>query len=135
MANDEKKDAMLDQTLDQPATRRDLLALETATRGDLLALEMRVGERFDQVDRRFEQLETRIDKRFEQIDGTLDNLRRHFDVVNESFKTEFRNLFDWTTTTTSSLGVRLDRLEEDHHTRMESVELRVTRLEPRPKQR
>ena len=95
---------MREQDLDQPATRRDVQALETATRRDLLALEARVDTRFDE-------------------------LRRHFDVVAESFKTEFRNLFDWTQTTTSTLGGRLDRLEVDHQARVGSVELHVAQLE------
>ena len=143
-------DSMPDETLNQPATRRDLLNLEVATRGDLLALEARVDKqfeesaarvdkRFEQIDRRFEQIDGRfeqidgrfeqIDRRFEQIDGRFDELRRHFDLTSESFKAEFRNLFDWVQATTSTLEKRLDRLEKDHHARVGSVELRVTRLE------
>jgi len=83
--------------LDQPATKRDLLALET---------------------------------RFE---GRFDELRRHFDVVVESFKTEFGNLYDWTRATTSSLALRIDRLETSHGSRLLTLETRVNRLEKRRK--
>ena len=41
-------------------------------------------------------------------------LRRHFDVVTESFKSDFKNLFDWAEVTTSSTGARVDGLESGH---------------------
>jgi len=87
--------------LDQPATKRDLLALET-------------------------RLEVRFEVRF-------DELRRHVDVVVESFKTEFGNLYDWTPATTSSLALRIDRLETNHGSRLLTLETRVARLEKRRK--
>jgi len=65
----------------------------------------------------------------------MEDLRRHFDVVAESFNAQFGQLFDWTQTTTSTLGARVDRLEENHETRVGSLELRVTRLERRRKRR
>jgi glutamate-1-semialdehyde aminotransferase len=61
--------SMFQGDLDQAATRRDLNELQQATRRDLVALEQR--------------LEKRLDDRFA-------DLRRHFDVVGEGFKTEFR---------------------------------------------
>ena len=39
------------------------------------------------------------------------DLRRHFDVVNENFKSEFKNLFDWAEATTSSTGAHVGGLE------------------------
>lgn len=87
--------------LDQPATKRDLLALET-------------------------RLEARFERRF-------DELRGRFDVVIESFKTEFGNVYDWTHATTSSLSVRIDRLETSHGSRLLTLETRVNRLEKRRK--
>jgi hypothetical protein len=81
---------MRDQELDQPATRRDVLALE-------------------------------------------EKLRSHFDVVAESFRADFANLFDWTKVTTSAIGERLDGLEHNDANRLTSVESRVTRLERRRK--
>jgi len=141
---------MLDRDLDQPATRRDLLALETGlradqetTRSDLRALEtaMRADLLAHQETTRRDliahqeatrealfALEARVDKRFE-------DLGRHFDVVAESFTTQFGHLFDWTETTTSTLGERVDRLEQNHQTRVGSLELRMTRLERRRKRR
>ena len=93
---------MLEEELNRPATRRDLLALEP---------------RFDSIDRRF------------------DELRRHFDSVAEQFTTEFKNLFDWTQATTTTMGQRLDRIEDDYGTRLTSVEIRLTKLEIGPKKK
>ena len=174
---------MLDQELDQPATRRDLLALETATRGDLLAhqeatrgdlraheesmrgallaqeeatrrdlraheeamrgalLAQEEATRRDLLEHKeatrgdLLAIEARVDKRFDQIDGRMEDLRRHFDMVAENFDTKFSHLFDWTQATTSTLGGRLDRLEQDHQTRVGSVELPVTQLEQQLKPR
>jgi hypothetical protein len=41
-----------------------------------------------------------------------DELRTHFDLTAESFRSEFRNLYDWTLATTTSLGTRVEALEK-----------------------
>ena len=99
---------MTDAELDQPATRRDLL--DFATRRDL-----------QQFATRSELLEMRDELR-RHMDDRSEELRRHFDLVAESFKADFANLFDWTHSTTSTMGKRIDDLES-----------RVERLEPRAK--
>jgi hypothetical protein len=66
------------------------------------------------------------------VDARYQELRRHFDVVAESFRAEFKNLFDWTEATTSSTGARVDEIDSEHGARLSSLELRVTRLERRP---
>jgi len=104
--------AMTDQDLDQPATRRDLRALE-----------MRLDAKFD----------AKLANLDAKLDGRTAELRRHFDLTAEAFRAEFRNLFDWTNATATSLGTRLDRVETSHESRLTSVELRVTRLERRRK--
>ena len=137
MPTRDDENEMTDQDLDQPATRRDLRALRgevhelgTALRGEIGELgaslrgEMSALEGSLRADIR--ALDTKIDER------TAD-LRRHFDVTAEQFKAEFKNLFDWTNSTTSGLGTRLDRVETTHEARLTSVELRVTRLERRRK--
>ena len=58
-------------------------------------------------------------------------LRRHFDVVSESFRSEFRNLFDWARSTTDTLGRRVDGLEDNHEHRLTALELRMTNAESR----
>ncbi len=58
----------------------------------------------------------------QHIDERSAELRRHFDVTAESFKSDFANLFDWTESTASTMGKRID-----------GVESRVTRLERRSK--
>jgi hypothetical protein len=58
----------------------------------------------------------------QHIDERSAELRRHFDVTAESFKSDFANLFDWTQSTTSTMGKRID-----------GVQSRVTRLERRSK--
>jgi predicted nuclease with TOPRIM domain len=137
-------DAMID--LDQPATRRDLKEM-----GDRIGIRFQqVDTRFEQIDVRFEQIDARfkqVDARFEQIDARFDQiddkfrkvddnfqeLRNHFDVVVETFKTEFRNLFDFVHATTRSLGARLDRLESNHGARLLALETRMTAFEKRRK--
>lgn len=151
---------MLDQDLDQPATRRDLrafgaslreeihagdAALREEMRGEMRASnaalrdemhagdaalrdEMRAGNVALESSLRGElrTLEERMARRF-------DELRTHFELTAENFRAEFRNLYDWTLATTSSLGARLDHVEQNHGTRLLSVETRVTRLERRRK--
>ena len=58
-------------------------------------------------------------------------LRRHFDVIAESWKSDFKNLFDWAQATTATIGTRLDSVEDDHGSRLTSLEMRVTRIEQR----
>jgi len=41
-----------------------------------------------------------------------DELRTHFDLTAESFRSEFRNLYDWTLATTTSLATRVEALEK-----------------------
>jgi hypothetical protein len=86
---------MTDQDLDQPATRRDLRALETALRDDMRALEATLDVKFDE---------------------RTAELRRHFDLTAENFRAEFRNLFDWTNATTSSFGTRVTPFERRRKT-------------------
>ena len=111
-------DEMLDQELDRPATRRDLLALRTALTASF--------------DSRFDEIRRHLD---EEMKAGVTDVRRHFDVVAESFKTEFKTLFDWTQATTSTIGARVDHVDVSHGARLTSVEFRVTRLEQRRKPR
>ena len=53
-------------------------------------------------------------------DELRDELRRHIDMMVENFRTEFKNLYDWTVATTNGLDTRTGALET-----------RVTRLETR----
>ena len=84
-------------SLDQPATRRDLLELRRDLRDELRS--------------------------------EISQLHTHFDVVAESFRADFRNLFDWTQATTTSLGGRLDVVERDHGQGLRDLDLRVRALE------
>lgn len=128
---------MRDQDLDQPATRRDLRAVEVSLREEIragdasLRDEVRAGDAALREELR-QELSAR-DQRFERIDQRFDELRAHFDLTADNFRAEFRNLYDWTVATTSSLDARLDHVEKDHGTRLLSVETRVTRLERRRK--
>jgi hypothetical protein len=59
------------------------------------------------------------------IDASVMALRTHFDVVAQSFKSEFRNQYDWTIATTNGLARRDDDLERSQL----SLDKRVTSLE------
>ncbi len=110
---------MLDQDLDQPASRRDVREGDAALRE-----EMRAGD--TTLLGEIRTLEERMNRRF-------DELHTHFDLTAENFKAEFRNLYDWTVATTSSLDARLGHVEKNHGSRLLSVETRVTRIERRRK--
>ena len=86
---------------DRPATRRDVMAI--------------LDER--QVATRGDLLEFR------------DELRRHFDVMTESLRSDLRNVFDWAQATTSTIGTRVDRIEDEHESRLSLLEVRMTRVE------
>ena len=101
-------DGMTTLDLDQPATRRDILEL----RGEIADLRTEITA---------------------ALEGQIAALRLHFDVVAESFKADFRNLFDWTQATTASGGARLDTIERDHGNRLSGLELRVASLENTPR--
>ena len=58
----------------------------------------------------------------QHMDDRSAEIRRHFDLISENFRSEFANLYDWTQSTTSTMGTRIDKIES-----------RVTRLERRPK--
>ena len=62
-----------------------------------------------------------------------DELRTHFNVVAEHFRSEFGSLHDWVEANTTSLATRVEQLENGHGARLLSLEGRVTHLENRPK--
>jgi hypothetical protein len=66
------------------------------------------------------------------IGSSEQRLRTHFDVVAESFRTEFRNLYDWAHSTTSGVAARVEILETNHGAQLEALDFRVTRLETGP---
>jgi hypothetical protein len=89
-------------------------------------LKTHVDERFAGIDRRFQE----VDRRFEHIDQRFLDLekriaeegvktRRHFDIVAESFKTEFR-LF-------GERGDADHQQLEDHERRIRALESRRRR--------
>ena len=119
--------------LNAPASRRDLAATRADLTGELRTLRHDVADfraEFDgfrkDLDRRFSELEHRFETH-------VADLHRHFDVVAESFKTEFKNLFDWTQATTTGAGTHVDDVEREHERRIGKLETRVTRLERREK--
>ena len=71
----------------------------------------------------------------EEMNARFDELRRHFDVVAESFKSEFRNLHDWAEANINSLAGRVENIETGHGARLLSLETRMTRVEARPKRK
>ena len=67
----------------------------------------------------------------EDLRKLRDELRTHFDVVAESFKSQFGALHDWVEANTNSLATRVEQLENGHGSRLLSLEGRVTHLENR----
>lgn len=112
----DREDEMTEQELDRPATRRDLRLDVQRLEERLSSLERHVD---DKLSSQSEELRHYLDDR---LRNQSEELRRHFNVVAESFRADFANLFDWTQSTTSTMGSRID-----------GVEARVTRLERRRK--
>jgi hypothetical protein len=67
------------------------------------------------------------------MERRFDDVHRHIDVSIEAFKSEFANLYDWTQSTTATLGGRIEALESGHGGRLSALEHRVTRLETKRK--
>lgn len=118
--------------LDQPVTRRELreeleAVLKTlATKDDLKAFATK--EDLKAFMTRDEALRTFATK--DDLKAMSEELRRHFDVVAESFKTHFNTLHDWVKANVNSLATRVETLETDHGSRLLNIEARVTAIEP-----
>jgi hypothetical protein len=106
--------------LDRPVTRRELREelKAFATREESLKLFATKDE--------FMALRDEMNKRF-------DELRTHFDVVAESFRSDFNNLYDWTLANTKILSKRVRHVEVGHGSRLQALETRVMQLKKRRK--
>jgi hypothetical protein len=71
----------------------------------------------------------------EEMNRRFDELRTHFDVVAESFKSEFRNLHDWVEANTKGLAKRIDKIETEHGARLLGLETRMSRREARTRRK
>ncbi len=87
--------------------------------------EARVEERFNLVDARFDQ----VDAKFAKVDERFDDMRRHFEVLTEAMRGDFRNLYDLVFAHMQETSARLNDQHADH----QSLERRVTVLEARRK--
>jgi hypothetical protein len=128
--------------LHQPVTRSELREelKAFATKEDLKAFATREDLKAFATKEDLKAFATKEDlKAFATRDDLLamrDELRTHFNVVAESFKSDLANLYDWTQTSVDSLGVRVGAIETGHGGRLLSLETRVTSLElkqPPPK--
>jgi hypothetical protein len=116
------------------ATKEDLKAF--ATKEDLKAFATKEDLKAFATKDDLKAFPTKDDlKAFATKDDLLamrDELRTHFDMVAESFKSDLANLYDWTQTSVGSLGVRVGAIETGHGGRLLSLETRVTSLELKP---
>jgi uncharacterized membrane-anchored protein YhcB (DUF1043 family) len=71
----------------------------------------------------------------EDLKAMRDELRTHFDIVAENFKSEFKDLHDWVAANVNSLATRVETIETDHGARLFGLETRMTRQEARPKRK
>lgn len=83
--------------------------------------EVSVDERFNRVDARFDQ----VDAKFAKVDERFDDLRRHFEVLTEAMRGDFRNLYDLVFAHMQETNARLNDQHADH----QSLERRVIVLE------
>jgi len=114
--------------LDRPVTRRELREElhALATKEDLKAFPTKEDLNAYATKKDFKTLR-------EEMNGRFDELRTHFDVVGESFRSQFSSLHDWVEANTNSLATRVETLETGHGGRLLSLEGRVTRIEKRRK--
>jgi hypothetical protein len=114
--------------LDRPVTRREFLDFQTALDARLETFATK-----DELREGLEAVRSEMAEGFAEMRGYVEaaeqRLRTHFDVVAESFRTEFRNLYEWTHTNVVGLATRVDSVETSHGAQLESLNLRVTRLE------
>jgi hypothetical protein len=71
----------------------------------------------------------------EEMNARFDELRTHFDVVTESFKSEFKNLHDWAEANVNSVALRVEKIEIGHGSRLVALETRMSRCEAHPKRK
>ena len=99
---------------------------------------VRVDERFAKVDERFDK----VDERFDKIDERLIDLRRHFDVIAESWDSKFAMLYDFFRAYAEKTDRRFEELTalvQSNHAELRatikltyaSLDRRVTALEHR----
>jgi hypothetical protein len=133
--------------LDRPATRRELREELELTRRELreeleltrrgLREELQAFATKDELRKELQTFATKDELQVlatkEDLRKLRDELRTHFDVVAESFKSQFGTLHDWVEANTNSLATRVEQLENGHGARLLSLEGRVTHLENRPK--
>ncbi|HVH29283.1 MAG TPA: hypothetical protein VM818_21160 [Vicinamibacterales bacterium] len=121
--------------LDQPVTCRELREelKAFATKEDLKAFATKEDLKAFATKEDLKAFATKEDlKAFATRDDLLamrDELRTHFNVVAESFKSDLANLYDWTRTNVDGLSVRVGAIETGHGGRLLSLETRVTSLE------
>jgi hypothetical protein len=92
---------------------------------------------FRELRSELEELRTEMATGFAEMRGYVDfsvktsrdELRTHFDVIAESLRADFRNMFDWMKANMTSVTGRVDALETGHGARLTSLETRVTKLE------
>ena len=113
--------------LDRPATHRDLrtelatvagaLRAELATKTELRATR---DDLRGEIQAAKEELRNEMSTGFAELRGYIefsvgslrDELRAHFDLTAEGFRSEFRNLYNWTCATTTSFATRVEALEK-----------------------
>jgi hypothetical protein len=136
-------DDMMD--LDRPVTRRELrteleAVLKTlATKEDLTAFatkeELKAFATKEDLKAFATKEELKAFATKEDLKAGLrevrDELRTHFDVVAESFRSQFGYLHDWVEANTTGVATRVEQLERGHGARLLSLEGRVTNLENR----
>jgi len=128
---------------DRPVTRRELreeleAVLKTlATKEDLKAFATKEDLKAFATKEDLKAFATNEDLKAtrEEMNRRFDELRTHFDVVAESFKSDFKNLHDWVEANTKGLARRLDKVETEHGARLLSLETRMSRREARTRRK
>ena len=104
------------------ATKEDLKA--SATKADLKAFATKADLKAFATKADLKAFPTR-----EEMNKRFDDLRVHFNVVAEDFKSQFGDLHDWVKANTNSLATRVETIETGHGARLLSLENRATALE------
>lgn len=120
--------------LDQPVTRRELREeLEAAfarnlevfsTKDDLKGFPTKDDPKGFAMKDHLKEFATKDD-----LFRVRDELRTHFTLFAESFKSDFAKLYDWAEANAAGLAARVEDIETGHSRRLLALETRVTRIE------
>ena len=76
-----------------------------------MASRTKLAEEVAGLSQRVDRFTARVEERFDGVDLRIEELRRHFDVIAEASRDDFRNLYDLVQAHMARMDARTDTLE------------------------